>query len=110
MIKNIEQSKVIELKNEVTYQKGQVVSKTINKSKCSNVTIFAFDEGESLSAHTSTGDALVTVLDGEASITIDQETFQLKTGESILMPANILHALNAKKSFKMLLLITFGDE
>jgi quercetin dioxygenase-like cupin family protein len=107
MIKNMSQAEKIALKNEVTYQKGQVVSKTITKSKYVNMSLFAFDEGEDLSPHTSTGDALVTVLDGEVTITIGDEVFELKENDSIVMPANVLHAIYAKKAFKMLLVIVF---
>lgn len=48
MIKNIDYAKITKLKDEVTYQKGQVVSKTITKSKNANITLFAFDKDEGL--------------------------------------------------------------
>ncbi len=107
MIKNINQAEITRFKDEVVYQKGQVVSKTITKSKAVNISLFAFDEKEGLSAHTSTGDALVTILDGNADITIDDKLHKLATGDSILMPANVKHALYAQTPFKMLLIIVF---
>lgn len=107
MIKNIDYAKVINFKDEVLYQKGQVVSKTIKKTSDTNISIFAFDKDEGLSAHSSTGDALVTILDGTAKITIDDKDYILSQNESILMPANIKHALYAIKQFKMLLIISF---
>lgn len=109
MIKNIDYAKITKLKDEVTYQKGQVVSKTITKSKNANITLFAFDKDEGLSTHTSTGDALVVILDGKALITIDGVEHELSKDDSILMPANINHALYAKEPFKMLLIISFGE-
>lgn len=108
MIKNIEYDKIINLKDQVTYQDGQVVSKTIVKSKLANITLFSFAKDEGLSAHTSTGDALVIVLDGQVKITIDKTEHILNEGDSILMPANILHALYAIEKFKMLLIISFA--
>lgn len=108
MVKNIEIAKIISLKDEVVYQKGQVVSKTITRSPGVNISLFAFDAGEGLSAHTSTGDAFVTILDGDAKITIDDKVHYLTTGQSIVMPKNILHALHADAPFKMLLVIIFG--
>ncbi|MFA5720305.1 MAG: cupin domain-containing protein [Acholeplasmataceae bacterium] len=110
IIKNIEPREIIHFKDEVVYQKDQVVSKTIVKSSKANISLFAFDKDEGLSAHTSTGDALVTILDGEALITIDDKEYLLKENESILMPANIKHALHAIKPFKMFLVIIFEDK
>lgn len=109
MIKHLNHTNILQLKEEVNYQEGQVVSKTITKSKYINISLFAFDKGEDLSPHTSTGDALVQVLDGEVSITIGEETFDLKENDSIIMPANVLHAVYAKTAFKMLLTIVFDQ-
>ncbi len=91
------------LVDEVAYQEGLVVSKTILEKKTGTVTLFAFDEGQGLSEHTAPFDALVQVLDGEAGIEISGTPFHLKQGEMIIMPANEPHALKAVKRFKMLL-------
>jgi quercetin dioxygenase-like cupin family protein len=89
----------------VSYQKGAVVSKTLVDKKTETVTIFAFAEGQGLSEHTAPFDAMVSILDGEADITISGKTFHLKAGEMITMPANKPHALKAIKPFKMLLVM-----
>ena len=65
--------------------------------------LFAFDQGEGLSEHTAPFDALVQVLEGVAEITISGNRFSVKSGESIIMPANKPHALRATEKFKMLL-------
>lgn len=109
MIKNIEFSKVIGLKDEVVYQKGQVVSKTIVKSNLANITLFSFDKDEALSSHSSSGDALVVVLDGKVEVTIGDQVFTLVEGQSILMPHSVNHALKAVEQFKMLLIISFQE-
>ncbi|MFA5719639.1 MAG: cupin domain-containing protein [Acholeplasmataceae bacterium] len=106
-MKNIEFSKNIHLKDEINYQPGTVVSKTLYQTKSVSITLFAFDKGEGLTPHASRGDALVTVLDGEVIVDIDGQESLVKTGESILMPRNIPHGLQAIKAFKMLLIITF---
>ncbi len=87
----------------VNYQQATTVSKTIIEKKTGTVTLFAFDQGQSLSEHTAPFDALVQILDGEAEITISGKPFHLKPGEMIIMPANDPHALTAVKRFKMLL-------
>lgn len=86
-IKNIDKAKVLKLKNEVSYQPGQVVSKTLAQNSAVSVTLFAFDKGEEISTHESGGDAFVTCLDGVGKLTIDGVGFELREGESIVMPA-----------------------
>jgi quercetin dioxygenase-like cupin family protein len=87
----------------VGYQKDAVVSKTIIDKKTGTVTLFSFDQGQSLSEHTAPFDALVQVLDGEAEIIVSGKPFHLKQGEIIVMPANKPHALKGIQQFKMLL-------
>jgi quercetin dioxygenase-like cupin family protein len=87
----------------VAYQKGSVVSRTVIDKKTGTVTLFAFDEGQGLSEHTAPFDAMVSILDGEAEITISGKPLRLREGEMTIMPANQPHALKAVKRFKMLL-------
>jgi quercetin dioxygenase-like cupin family protein len=89
----------------IDYQKGSVVSHTILDKKTGTVTIFAFDQGEGLSEHTTPYDALVYILDGEAEVTISSKPIRLKKGELTIMPANEPHALSAVTKFKMLLVM-----
>lgn len=89
----------------VDYQKGSVVSRTIINRKAGTATLFAFDEGEGLSEHTASFDALVYVADGEAVVTISGKPVLLKEGELVVMPANRPHALKAVKRFKMMLIM-----
>lgn len=91
------------LLNLVTYQEGTVVSRTILNKKTGTVTLFAFDEGQTLSEHAAPYDALACIIDGEAEITIAGKPFQLTGGQMIIMPANEPHAVRATKKFKMML-------
>jgi quercetin dioxygenase-like cupin family protein len=95
--------KVAKLAELVRYQEGAVVSKTIVDKKTGTVTLFAFDEGQGLSEHTAPFDALVSILDGEATVTILGKSHHLREGEAILMPANEAHALEGPGKFKMML-------
>lgn len=90
---------------DVEYQEGTVVSKQVIKKKSGNVTLFAFDKGESLSEHTAPFDALVNVTDGEMEITVGGKPYTVKAGGMILMPQNIPHALVAKEKAKMTLVM-----
>ncbi len=106
-IKNISKSEVLTLKEQVSYQKGQVVSKTLAQNDALSVTLFAFDKDEEISTHESGGDAFVTCLDGVGRITIDGKVYELHEGESIVMPAKHPHAVYGQEQFKMLLVVVF---
>lgn len=107
LIKNIDKSEVLVLKDQVSYQQGQVVSKTLAQNDAVSVTLFAFDKDEEISTHESGGDAFVTCLDGVGRITIDGEEYRLNEGESIVMPAKHPHAVYGQEQFKMLLVVIF---
>jgi len=92
----------------VTYADDSIVSKILLRNDKGNVTLFAFDKGEMLSEHTAPFDAIVQVLDGSVEIEIDHKPHILLTGESIIMPANIPHAVTALEKFKMLLIMIKG--
>lgn len=98
-------AKVLNVAGLVEYQPGSVVSREIFKRNTSNITIFAFDEGQGLSEHTAPFDATVCVLDGSAEITVAGKTHTVKKGEMIIMPANKPHALKAVEKFKMMLIM-----
>ena len=85
------------------YQNGAVVSRTLLKRGGGTVTLFAFDEGQSLSEHTAPFDAVAHVLEGEALITIAGVPLSVPAGDIVLMPANQPHAVAAPRRFKMLL-------
>lgn len=87
----------------IEYSKDSIVSKTILNKSVGTITLFAFDEDQSLSEHTAPYDAMVQVLDGTARITIDKEDKIVKQGQIIVMPANVPHAVGAESRFKMLL-------
>ena len=107
MIKNISKAEVVVLKNQVAYQEGQVVSKTLAQNVCMSITLFAFDKDEEISTHESGGDAFVTCLDGVGEVTIDGVKYELHEGASIVMPAKHPHAVYGKEQFKMLLVVVF---
>jgi quercetin dioxygenase-like cupin family protein len=89
----------------VAYQDGSVVSRQLMKLPSGSVTVFAFDAGEGLSEHTTPHDALVSVLDGRAEITVLGEVHEVGTGEAILLPGGEPHALAARERFIMSLVM-----
>lgn len=107
MMKNYDIATILTMKEQVAYQPGQVVSKTLAQNDAVSVTLFAFDKGEEISTHESGGDALVLCLDGDGRITVDGVEHILHEGESILMPARHPHAVFGQERFKMLLVVVF---
>ena len=106
-MKNINHAEVLVLKDQISYQQGQVVSKTPAQNPAVSITLFSFDKGEEISTHESGGDAFVTCLDGVGKITIDGVDYLLHEGESIVMPAGHPHAVYGEEKFKMLLVVVF---
>lgn len=106
-MKNISEAEVLTLRDQVAYQSGQVVSRTLAQNEHVSVTLFSFDKGEEISTHESGGDAMVTCLDGVGRITIDGVEHILHEGESIVMPARHPHAVYGQEQFKMLLVVVF---
>ncbi len=98
-------AQTLNLKNLTEYQDGAIVSKEILKKDTGNVTLFAFDKNQGLSEHTAPFDALVCILDGTAEVIIAGQSHQVKEGETIIMPADVPHALKANEKFKMMLVM-----
>ena len=106
-MKNIASARCCSCGDQIAYQEGQVVSKTLAQNAAVSVTLFSFDKGEEISTHESGGDAFVTCLDGTGKITIDGTDYLLGQGESIVMPAGHPHAVYGQEKFKMLLVVVF---
>ena len=107
MYKNIEKQVKLRLTDLVDYQSGRVVSRTLVQNEKVSVTIFSFDKGEEISTHASGGDAMVTVLEGTGRFTVGGEVFVLETGETLIMPKDIPHAVFGQERFKMQLTVSF---
>ena len=107
MYKNINKNEILNLKDLVEYQDGQVISKTLVQNELVSVTIFSFDKGEEISSHSSSGDAMVTVIDGKGKLVISGKEYYLQTGETIVMPKGEPHSVFGEEKFKMILVVSF---
>jgi quercetin dioxygenase-like cupin family protein len=85
------------------YQSGAIVSRTLIQDACGTLTVFSFDKGQALSAHTVPFNAFIQVIDGQAEITIGEKTCLVNAGEIVLMPGGVPHEVKAGQRFKMLL-------
>jgi len=102
-------STIMDFAAKVEYSAEGIVSKRVLQKEKGNVSLFAFDKDQQLSEHSAPFDALIQVLDGKAKIMIDGNPYELTTGQSIIMPANIPHAVYAVEKFKMLLTMIKSD-
>jgi quercetin dioxygenase-like cupin family protein len=108
--KEFEKNRVFRFGEEISYADGSIVSKNVLKKDTGNISLFAFDKGEGLSEHTAPFDATVMIIDGKAEITVGGEVHLLEQGDSIIMPANIPHALRAVEKYKMVLIMIKGPK
>jgi quercetin dioxygenase-like cupin family protein len=102
--------KVENLKAMLAWQDHAIVSRMLVKNSGGSVTLFAFDAGEGLSEHTAPFDALVVGVEGEAEIKIGGVAHRVAEGETLLMPANVPHAVAPRGRFKMLLVMVRGEK
>jgi len=103
LIQGLEPATPFDLARDIQVNPDAIVSKTLRKSSNLNLTLFAFDSGQGLSGHSSPMDAYVQILSGKMEITIGDQKFTLESGQIILMPAQVDHALDAIEASKMLL-------
>ena len=110
MYKNIEKQTALELREQVDYQAGQIISRTLVQNELMSMTLFAFEKGEEISTHDSIGDAMVTVLEGTGRFTVGGKEHFCHEGEVLVMPATVPHAVYAPEPFKMMLTVVFPLE
>ena len=99
----METSTLFRLADHIVYSENSVVSKTIVKKPTGTITLFAFDKGQGLSPHVAPFDALVQVVDGECVFSVAEKKNNMITGDCIILPAGIVHAVESVTPFKMLL-------
>ena len=105
IVKNLPLSEAVNLAGLVNIEPGKIISRTFVQRPEVTLTLFSFGAGEGVSTHSAPGDAIVQILEGEAKITIGGNPLIAKTGDIVVMPANIPHAVDAEQDFKMLLTV-----
>jgi len=98
-----EKARIFSFAESIEYSEGGIVSKTVLKKSTGNISLFSFAKGEALSEHTAPFDAMIQVVEGKGEIIIGGKSFFLEAGQTIIMPANIPHAVKAVEKFKMVL-------
>ena len=104
----MEPAMAIRLSEHVQYADGSIVSRALVQKQVGSLTLFAFDAGQGLNEHMAPYDAYVQILEGEGEFVIGGQVVKAGSGEAVLMPANVPHAVNARHKFKMLLTMIRG--
>jgi len=98
--------KILALSDETKFAANGIVSRTLLRTDSSRVVLFGFAEGQELTEHTSTQNAVVQILSGECELTLGGEPHAVKAGDLIYMPPNLPHTLKATTQFSMLLTLS----
>ena len=92
----------------VEFPNEGILSKTVWEGSTGEADLFMLPKGEKISSHTSSRDAAVMILRGEAEFTLGDEIYQVETGDWFFMEAGLVHALSATKDLVFLLTL-FGE-
>ena len=98
--------KIISLAQETQFAPNGIVSRTLLRTPTMRVVLFGFAEGQELTEHTSTQQALVQILSGECEFSLSGKPHNLKAGGLVYMPPHLPHAVRATKQFSMLLTLS----
>jgi len=106
---SVARAEVFQVANLVSPTTQSIVSRELMRAAGGSVTVFAFDSDQGLSEHSAPFDALVQVISGELKITIGGVAHTVVGGSSIIMPADVPHALQAVSASTMLLTMIRGE-
>ncbi len=96
-------SLVKNLKDLMEFPKQGIISKVLVKGDASDHTLMCLAKGSDISEHTSTREAVVTVLKGKGIFVLRGKKIKLKPGVFIFMPKNAPHSLSADENLTILL-------
>ena len=82
-----------------------ILSRTLYNDDRLKAVAFGFAQGEELSEHTASMPAVLHFLQGEARLTLGDDTLEAKPGTWVHMPRGLRHSIQAKTPVVMLLLL-----
>ncbi len=95
----------LDLAKEVQPPDKGILSRTLYNDDRLEVVLFGFGQGEELSEHTASMPAVLHFLQGEAGLTLDDDTVEAKPCTWVHMPKGMRHSIQAKMPVVMLLLL-----
>jgi quercetin dioxygenase-like cupin family protein len=97
---------ILSLAEETQFAPNGIVSRTLVRTENLRTVLFGFAEGQELTEHTSTQQALVQILSGECEFSLAGKAHPLKAGDFLYMQPNLPHAVKATRQFSMLLTLS----
>jgi quercetin dioxygenase-like cupin family protein len=94
-----------DLTKEVQPPDKGILSRTVFNDDRLKAVVFGFGQGEELSEHTASMPAVLHFLQGEAKLTLGDDTVEAKTGSWVHMAKSLRHSIQAKTPVVMLLLL-----
>jgi quercetin dioxygenase-like cupin family protein len=98
-------SLISDLAKEVQPPDKGILSRTLFNDDRLKVVLFGFAQGEELSEHTASMPAILHFLQGEAKLSLADDTLEAKPGTWVHMPTGLRHSIQAKTPVVMLLLL-----
>ena len=98
-------AEALALEGLIAFTEGGIASRVLAKNGGGNLTLFAFDQGQGLTEHTTPFDALVMVLNGALALTVGGQAVTATPGTIVRLPANVPHAVEATVASRMLLIM-----
>lgn len=92
-----------------TIKPDSITSRTFYRGDRMKAILFSFDAGQELSEHTSSQTAIIQIVQGEATITLDGDKHELTAGSWIHMPPLLKHGIYAKTPLILLLSMLSTD-
>jgi quercetin dioxygenase-like cupin family protein len=96
---------ISDLANEVQPPDKGILSRTLFNDDRLKAVAFGFAQGEELSEHTASMPAVLSFLQGEATVTLGDDRHEARAGTWVHMPAGLRHGIQAKTPVVMLLLL-----
>lgn len=98
------------LLGEVAVPPDGITSRVVHNDEHVRTVIFGFDAGQELSEHTASMDAILHVVQGEATLTLGEERVEAQAGTWVHMKANLAHSVVAKTPLVLLLVLLKGSK
>ena len=96
---------IVDLAKEVEPPEDGILTRTLFNDDNVKTVIFGFGQGEELSEHTASMPAILHFLQGEATLTLGDDSVEAQPGTWIHMEPNLKHSVKTKAQVVMLLLL-----
>ncbi len=80
-----------------------VISRTVYQDERLKLTLFGFAAGQGLTEHSSSKAAIIHILQGEATLSLEDEVRHVSAGSWFFLSPNLKHSLSASSDMQMLL-------